>query len=102
MPNTKKHTPAETKKDSTGPAKKEYRITRAEDGRMHQIVYAIFQRIVWKSELGEKEEWIRVREWKLGLKTASTVQEILLSLQAAERGEELPKLRQPGKKETEP
>lgn len=90
MANTKKEKRAETKNQSTEPQKKEYRIIVDEDRRTHQVAYKILQKITWKSEIGQKEEWIIAREWKLGLKTSFIVQQVLTSITAAQKGEELP------------
>ncbi len=90
MANTKIAKTAETKKESAGPAKKEYRISQTENGRTHQIVYTIYQKVIWTSELGKREEWVTVREWKIGIKTGWVVKEIIESIEAASRGETLP------------
>ena len=90
MTKTKKQKRAETKERDTRPAKKEYRASQSENGRTHQTVYTIYQKITWKSELGKKEEWVKVREWRIGIKTGETVKEILTCIQAASKGETLP------------
>ena len=87
---TKKKQLPKTKETNTGPAKKEYRIGNYGDGRTHQVVYSIEQKIVWKSEIGNREEWLKVREWRLGLKAGQTIKEIISCLSAASKGEELP------------
>ena len=87
---TKKKQLAKTKEDDIGPAKKEYRIGNYADGRTHQVVYSIEQKIVWKSEIGNREEWLKVREWRLGQKAGQTIKEIIDCLSAASKGEELP------------
>ena len=87
---TKKKQLKKAKNDNTAGTKKEYRIGNYEDGRTHQVVYSIEQKIVWQSEIGNREEWLKVREWRLGLKAGQTIKEIISCLSAASKGEELP------------
>lgn len=87
----KKQTPAETKKENESLTKKIYRISENTDGRTHQVVYSIEQKITWISEVGKREEWIKVREWKIGMKAGHTIKQIMKNISEAQKGLELSK-----------
>lgn len=90
-PGAKKETGAATKENDAGQAKKEYRIEQSENGRTHQIVWRIFQKITWTSDngLAPRIEWTPVREWKLGMKAGFQLDQILRNLAEANQGKPL-------------
>jgi hypothetical protein len=89
MAKVKKENRAESKKESPDQPKKVYRIRQSEDRRTHQIVYTIEQQVIWKSELGNREEWITVREWKIGRKAGYLVDQIVRNVLEAKEGKPL-------------
>jgi hypothetical protein len=89
MAKVKKENRAESKRESPEQPKKVYRIRQSEDRGKHQIDYKIEQKVVWKSEIGDREEWITVREWKIGRKTGYLVDQIIKNVLEAKEGKPL-------------
>ena len=69
--------------------KREYDIIQTTERKNHQTIIIIQKKITWKSEIGEREEWIDLKTFKFGEKTGKKIKELIRNIQETERGEEL-------------
>ena len=79
----------------------EYRLAKTEDTTRHQIVVSIHQKVIWKSAIGEYNEWKQVREWRFGPATYNKISEMMQNIKESEQGVKLSQIPQQSR-ETKP
>lgn len=77
------------KKESKDEEKPEYKIIEIPNGHQHQFVIEIYQKVIWKSEIGIKEEWVQVKSWHIGKKAGRQLQEIMHAYKEVEQRKKL-------------